>query len=259
LDPDLEAKAERLLTKAGEHIEVPLLRTRHKAVNRLISEHGVLAVATSLGQQNCCALVANNYPAALLDFSTPDMPVIDLGAIDLYRDRERGVPNYNQLRKELGLRRVPDFDTLTGDSETALRLRRAYGVDAAGNDRIDDVDLLIGTLCEGNRPDGFGFGETLFQVFILNASWRLLGDRFYTADYRPEVYTTGGLQWIDDTGFKDVLLRHFPELAQTGLGNVRNGFEPWDEGKLDPTRHPTRAFDRALTRDPWSGERALAR
>ena len=247
-----------LVTKDGEHVDVPLLRTRHRAVNALVTTHGPTALATSLGQQNCCALVANNYPAALLDISTPDMPVIDLGAMDLYRDRERGVPNYNQLRKELGLRRVPDFDTLTGDADVAARLRKAYGIDAEGNDRIDDMDLLIGTLCEGNRPDGFGFGETLFQVFILNASWRLLGDRFYTSDYRPEVYTKEGLQWIDDTTFKDVLLRHFPELEQTGLGNVRNAFEPWDDGRLDPARHPTRAFDHALEKDPWSGERAFA-
>jgi hypothetical protein len=228
-------------------------------VKRLLREHGPSAVASSLGQQNCCALVANNYPAALLDLSSPDMPVMDLGAIDLYRDRERGVPRYNQLRKELGLRRLPDFDTLTGDPEIATRLRRAYGVDADGKDRVDDVDLLIGTLCEGNRPDGFGFGETLFQVFILNASWRLLGDRFYTTDYRPEVYTKEGLDWIDRSGFKEVLLRHFPELERTGLGNVRNAFEPWDEGRLDPARHPTRAFDGALESDPWAGERAIAR
>jgi hypothetical protein len=248
-----------LVTKDGEHVDVPLLRTRHAAVKRLLREHGPSAVASSLGQQNCCALVANNYPAALLDLSSPDMPVMDLGAIDLYRDRERGVPRYNQLRKELGLRRLPDFDTLTGDPEIATRLRRAYGVDADGKDRVDDVDLLIGTLCEGNRPDGFGFGETLFQVFILNASWRLLGDRFYTTDYRPEVYTKEGLDWIDRSGFKEVLLRHFPELERTGLGNVRNAFEPWDEGRLDPARHPTRAFDGALESDPWAGERAIAR
>jgi hypothetical protein len=188
------------------------------------------------------------------------MPLLDLGALDLFRDRERGVPKYNQLRAELGLQRIPDFDTLTGgDTVLASRIRQMYGVDANGRDRMEDVDLLVGTLSEGTRPEGFGFGETLFQVFILNATWRLLGDRFYTADYRPEVYTPEGLDWIDETTFKDVLLRHFPELADTGLGNVRNGFEPWDEGRLDPARHPTRAFDEALAKDPWCGERALAR
>jgi hypothetical protein len=241
----------------GETTEIPLLRTRNAAVKKIIKEHGAGTIATAMGKQNCCALVNNNFPAALLDISTPDMPLLDLGALDLFRDRERGVPRYNQLRKELGLKHIPDFDTLTGNPDTAAQLRAAYGVDADGKDRVDDVDLLIGTLCEGNRPEGFGFGETLFQVFILNASWRLLGDRFYTSDYRPEVYTKEGLDWIDDTTFKDVLLRHYPELAETGLGNVRNGFEPWDEGQLDPARHPTRAFDKALARDPWCGEKAL--
>lgn len=119
------------------------------------------------------------------------------------------------------------------------------------------MDLLIGTLCEGHRPEGFGFGEPLFQVFILNASWRLLGDRFYTDDYRAEIYTPEGLDWVDTTTFKDVLLRHFPVLAETGLANVRNAFEPWDEGRLDPVRHPTRAFLKGLD-DPWAGERAAA-
>jgi hypothetical protein len=250
--------AVRVETRTGDRAEIPLLRTRNAAVKGLLRDYGPSVLAASMGRQNCCALVANNYPAVLLDVSTPDMPLLDLGALDLYRDRERGVPNYNQLRAELGLLRVPDFDTLTEDPATAATLRRMYGTDAQGRDRIDDVDLLIGTLCEGNRPDGFGFGETLFQVFILNASWRLLGDRFYTDDYRPEVYTEEGLEWIDRSSFKDVLLRHYPELEHTGLANVRNGFEPWDEGTLDPTRHPTRAFDEALAKDPWSGERALA-
>jgi hypothetical protein len=250
--------AVRVETENGETREIPLLRTRNAAVKNIIKQHGAQTIAAAMGKQNCCALVNNNYPAALLDISTPDMPLVDLGALDLFRDRERGVPCYNQLRKELGLKRIPDFDTLTGNPETAAQLRAAYGVDAEGKDRVDDVDLLIGTLCEGNRPEGFGFGETLFQVFILNASWRLLGDRFYTSDYRPEVYTKEGLEWIDDTTFKDILLRHFPELADTGLGNVRNGFEPWDEGRLDPARHPTRAFDKALEKDPWAGERALS-
>jgi hypothetical protein len=238
-------------------VEIPLHRTLNASAGRIMQEHGFETLAASMGVQHPGALVANNYPAALLDISVPHMPVTDLGAVDLYRDRERGIPPYNQLRAELGLARIPDFDALTDDPETAAVLRRLYGTDEQGRDRIDDVDLLIGTLCEGHRPEGFGFGETLFQVFVLNATWRLLGDRFYTRDYRPGIYTQAGLDWIDRTTFKDVLLRHMPGLAETGLGNVRNGFEPWDEGRLDPARHPTRAFDRELAADPWAGERGL--
>jgi hypothetical protein len=236
-------------------VEVPLLRTRHAAVKDLLRTHGLETLAASMGVQNPGALVNNNFPAALLEISAPGMPVMDLGAIDLYRDRERGVPPYNQLRAELGLVRITRFDELSEDPEVVATLRRLYGQDEAGADRVDAIDLLVGTLCEGHRPEGFGFGETLFQVFILNASWRLLGDRFYTGDYRAEIYTQEGLDWVDAATLKRVLLRHFPALGDTGLANVRNAFEPWDEGRLDPARHPTRAFEKDLQDDPWAGDR----
>ena len=233
---------------------VPLLQTRHTASSRIIDEHGIDSLALSLGIQHPGALVHNNYPAAILDMSIPGQPLIDLGALDLFRDRERGIPPYNQLRQELGLHRVPSFDELTEEPEVAEMLRGLYGQTADGRDRIDDMDLLVGTLCEGHRPDGFGFGETLFQVFILNASWRLLGDRFFTDDFREEVYTHEGLDWIDAVSMKSLLLRNFPALANTGLANVKNAFEPWDTGRLDPARHPLRAFDKTLGEDPWSGD-----
>ena len=54
---------------------------------------------------------------------------------------------------------------------------------------------------------------------------------------------------------KTVLLRHYPELAQTGLANVKNAFEPWDtDQRLDPARHPLRKFDKELRPDPWLGD-----
>ena len=94
----------------------------------------------------------------------------------------------------------------------------------------------------------------MFQIFILNASRRLQADRFFTDDYREEVYSKEGLQWVDDASFKTVILRHHPELASTGLANVKNAFEPWDAGAhLDPSRHPLRAFDPELKGDPWRG------
>jgi len=232
---------------------VPLARTRHAASPQLLAEPGFESLARSFGEQTACALVNNNYPDTLMAISVPGAPLADLGAFDVYRDRERGVPNYNQLRRELGLNPIETFDDLTEDRDCVARLREVYGVDDLGRDNVDDMDLLVGTLSEGHRPTGFGFGETLFQIFIMNASLRLLGDRFYTTDYRAEVYTPEGLAWVDNTTMKDVLLRHYPALAQTGLANVDNAFEPWDLGRLDPTRHPLRAWDKKRA-DPWAGD-----
>jgi len=114
---------------------------------------------------------------------------------------------------------------------------------------------MIGTLAEEYRPDGFAFGETMFQLFLLNATRRLQADRFYTDCYTPEYYTEEGMQWIDKNSLKTVLLRHYPQLAESGLANVMNAFEPWDENReLNPTRHPLRAFDKELKKNPWIGD-----
>ena len=180
----------------------------------------------------------------------PGNPVFDMGAVDLLRARERGVPRYNDFREQLGLKRIESFDQLTEDEERAERLHDVYG----GN--VDKLDLLIGTLAEEERPTGFGFGETLFQIFILNASRRLQADRFYTESYNEEVYTKEGMAWVDDATLKTVLLRHHPELRNTGLANVKNAFEPWDTGELEPARHPLREWDPELKSDPWSGDAA---
>ncbi|MEO6694267.1 MAG: hypothetical protein ABIY50_00760 [Ignavibacteria bacterium] len=43
------------------------------------------------------------------------------------------------------------------------------------------------------------------------------------------------------------ILRHNPELSKSGLANIKNAFEPWDEVvNLNPARHPLRAWDKTL-------------
>jgi hypothetical protein len=75
-------------------------------------------------------------------------------------------------------------------------------------------------------PPGFGFSDTAFRVFILMASRRLKSDRFFTTDFRPEVYTQTGIDWVNNTKMKDVILRHYPEL-EPALAGLPNAFLPW--------------------------------
>jgi hypothetical protein len=206
----------------------------------------------SFGTQHPGQLVLNNFPRFMQEMSIPGNPLFDMGAVDILRARERGVPRYNEFRRQLGLSPIRAFEDLAEDHATVTKLKAVYG------DRPEDVenlDLLIGTLAEGHRPDGFGFGETMFQIFILNASRRLQADRFYTDGYNEEVYTREGLAWIDASDFKAVILRHYPELANTGLANVKNAFEPWDTGeRLQPARHPLRQYCKELKANPWQGD-----
>jgi tetratricopeptide (TPR) repeat protein len=212
---------------------------RQAGAHKVTAAVSMVDLFHSFGRQNAGQLVLNNYPESLQNLSIPGAGFYDLGAVDVLRDRERGVPRYNHFRRLMGLKPITCFEQLTDDPEALRALKQVY-------ESIEDIDLLIGNLAESHRPTGFGFGETLFEIFILNASRRLQADRFFTESYREDVYTPEGLAWIDQASLKTVLLRHYPELSATGLANVENAFEPWDEGVLAPERHPLRAFDSDL-------------
>jgi len=218
----------------------------------ILTKYAMSDLFYSFGNQHPGALVLNNFPRFMQELSVPGNPVFDLGMVDILRARERGVPRYNAFRRQLGLKSIQSFDDLTANPKVLANLRSVYG---GPPDKVEDLDLLIGTLAEGERPSHFGFGETVFQIFIVSASRRLQADRFYTDCYNEEVYTAHGLRWIDETDFKTVILRHYPELADTGLANIKNAFEPWDAGPvLDPKRHPLREWDMELKDDPWRGD-----
>lgn len=67
----------------------------------------------SIGTQPTGTLQLDNYPRFLQNLEIPHAPgwsqmsgqskVIDLAAIDILRDRERGVPRYNEFRRQLGM------------------------------------------------------------------------------------------------------------------------------------------------------------
>jgi len=235
---------------------IPLAETRQAGSVKLTRRIAMQDLFYSFGNQHPGQLVLNNYPRFMQALSMPGNPVLDLGAVDILRARERGIPRYNELRRQLGLSPIRSFEDLTSNPERLAALKAVYG---DGQDALEDLDLLIGTLAEDARdppvrPTGFAFGETLFQIFILNATRRLQADRFYTDCFDEETYTGEGLSWIDQADFKSVILRHYPELAGSGLANVTNAFEPWDTApRLDPLRHPLRAWDADLQPDPWVG------
>lgn len=232
--------------------EIPFIQTRQAGSGKLTNQYSFADLFYSFGNQHPGQLVLNNYPKFMQELSIPFNPLYDLGAADILRARERGVPRYNEFRRQLGLNPIQKFEDLLDDAEQVKKLKEIYG---DGPEAVEMLDLMVGTLAEGHRPTGFGFGETMFQIFILNATRRLQADRFYTDCYTEEYYTKEGLEWIDNADLKTVILRHYPQLASTGLANIKNAFEPWDtDEKLDPQRHPLRGWDKTLKPDPWKGD-----
>jgi hypothetical protein len=228
---------------------VPFPATRQHGSVEITKKYAMSDLFYSFGNQQPGALVLNNFPRFMQELSVAGKSFLDMGTVDIVRARERGVPRYNDFRRQLGLNPINSFDDITDCPNLRKKLKSVY------KNNVEDLDLLIGTLAEGHRPTGFGFGETVFQIFIVSASRRLQADRFYTDDYNEDIYTPEGLRWIDRTDLKTVILRHYPELADTGLANIKNAFEPWDETpELDPDRHPLREWDADLKPDPWRGD-----
>src|SRR5262249_35001767 len=174
----------------------------------------------SFGVANCGALRLHNFPNKLrrLRKQGETGHLVDLAAVDILRDRERGVPRYCDMRRMLRMRVPRTFEELTGDATTARELADVYK-------RVQDVDLLVGCLAEP-LPPGFGFSDTAFRLFILMATRRIKSDRFYTDDFNAKTYTPQGMQWILNNSFQSVLVRHMPELAAKVL-RVKNAFFPW--------------------------------
>lgn len=179
------------------------------------TRNGKLDLLYTMGTHKACKLCLHNYPETLRDLNG-----IDLAEIDLVRDRERGVPMYNELRRTAFLLPYKDFSEMTNSEELIEKLRQAYP------EGIDTMDAMIGLLLEPKIP-GTIFGETTYCIFVMNTTKRIERDRFLTQCLTPEYYTDFGLSHIDESSMSGVLLRHYPEMAKH-IKKDTNAFIPWD-------------------------------
>ncbi len=223
---------------------VPVVETFRGKATRQMREGKLENWALSLGRQRLGLLQLQNHPQFLQNLDMPQLGSasgkLDIAALDIIRDRERGVPRFNEFRRQIGLKSLASFDDfidkhLSADSpelkeqqEVVAKLRRIYGThkcdaskqitavqkgddgrfindclgqpDGATVDNIEDLDTVVGWLAEYTRPHGFAISETQFQIFIVNASRRLFSDRFLTSSLRPEFYSRLGYDWVINNG-----------------------------------------------------------
>lgn len=224
--------------------KVAVAKTFRAGGSQEMEANGIADWALSMGRQRSGTLTLQNHPQFLQNLPMPRLDtktnMMDIPALDILRDRERGVPRFNEFRRQLGLKQLTSYDDFIDQhlaagsparaqqESLAKTLREVYGqhkcdasriiTDAQLNDdgskindclghpdgsmvdNIEDVDAVVGWLAESTRPHGFAISETQFQVFIINASRRLFSDRFFTSSFRPEFYTTLGYNWVKDNG-----------------------------------------------------------
>jgi Animal haem peroxidase len=199
-----------------ETLQLPAVTGRNTP--KVAERHSMPDLFYSFGVSHPGAVTLHNYPRFLQNLTRDDGEHLDLAAVDIFRDRERGVPRYNQFRRLIHKDPVKSFDELTDNPTWRKQLKEVYG-------DIEKVDLMAGLYAEP-LPPGFGFSDTAFRVFILMASRRLKSDRFFTDDWKPEIYTEFGLDYIRKNSMLSILRRHYPQLAPA-LSGVTNAFAPW--------------------------------
>ncbi len=230
--------------------KVTVVDTVRGKATGVMRQRGIANWALTLGRQRGGALRLHNHPLFLQNLVMPRIKSstgrVDVLALDIIRDRERGIPRYNEFRRQYGLKQLTSFDDFIDprfpkespqrveQQNIVAQMREIYGQhrcdaskditksqrnddgsainDCVGHpngalvDNIEDVDALVGWLAEFVRPHGFAISETQLQVFILNASRRLFSDRFLTSSFRPEFYTHLGVKWVNENGPEGKLL-----------------------------------------------------
>jgi heme peroxidase len=231
---------------------VPIVDTFRGKATGAMRQKGLANWTLSMGRQRLGLLTLENHPQFLqnlkmgrLESSTKQL---DVPALDLIRDRERGIPRFNEFRRQYGLKHLTRFDDFVDQREPNQQerarqerlvntLREVYGQhrcdeskvishaqldengkainDCLGHpngslvDNVEDLDTVVGWLAEFRRPHGFAISETQFLVFVLNASRRLFSDRFFTSSFRPEFYSRLGVDWVMNNG-PDVQMEPLP-------------------------------------------------
>jgi hypothetical protein len=151
---DLAADPDRVTRK------VPVIGTFRGRATDAMHDVGLASWALSLGRQRLGALTLQNHPQFLQNLvlgdrlATPTR-TIDVAALDIIRDRERGVPRFNEFRRQYGLKQLTGFDdfidqrlarkgertpeeqaTLAEQQRLAALLREVYGTHICDADKI---------------------------------------------------------------------------------------------------------------------------
>jgi len=238
LIPDTVTIRDSKSNKAGEEVSTKDMIFRQ--AKGTMAKYGSATWLNSFGTSFPGAMTLHNHPTWMSKFvaerntgdkHTADAITMDMGAVDIFRDRERGIPRYNEFRRKLHLPEIESFEQLTPNKEDQKVLSEVYDGD------IENVDLLVGSLAEADRYPGYAFGNTPFYIFALMASRRLMADPFFSDYFTNDYYTKRGIDHVQDTTMSDVIIRHFPEFKNRFYGKknilpgdkeiVKNAFRPW--------------------------------
>ena len=94
--------------------EIPIVDTFRGKATDFMHDRGLANLGLSMGRQRLGSLALNNHPRFMqnikIDRLQSPTKTIDIAALDIIRDRERGVPRFNEFRRQYGLHQLTSFD-----------------------------------------------------------------------------------------------------------------------------------------------------
>jgi hypothetical protein len=173
------------------------LRDAFFAPQRIVDEGGIEPVLRGLAGQVCQAVdpfIIDDVRNFL--FGPPGAGGFDLAALNIQRGRDHGLPDYNTVRRALGLRPARNFGDISSDPRIRRRLREAYG-------DVERIDVWVGGLAEDPRP-GAMVGE-LVSVLVKDQFEALRdGDRYWY----QRILTPEELRQVERTRLSDIIRRN---------------------------------------------------
>lgn len=137
-------------------------------------------------------------------FGPPGAGGLDLVALNIQRGRDHGLPDFNTVREEMGLKRYERFSQITSDRQAAQALEQLYG-------NVNNIDLFAGLLIEKDVPGGI-VGETLRAVLVDQFQRTRAGDRFWY----ERTLEGSELAYVKSTRLSDIIRRN------TTIHNIQN-------------------------------------
>lgn len=173
---------ETLLSQSSAHaqiLEEPLQSVFFKDSNLFTSRGGLdafLRPLFSTVSEEIDVFVVNAMRNGLFS-SVSGQHVLDLAAHNIQRGRDHNLPTYNEARHLLGIRKAYSFMDLTGNTDTAERLQKAYG-------SVDRVEVWTGILAERKHGGCGSFGILACTVWTLDFTRLRDGDYYYYENRR---------------------------------------------------------------------------
>lgn len=123
--------------------KVPAAKAFRVGASDIMQRDGIANWALSMGRQRLGLLHLNNHAQFLQNLKMPHLGSksgrLDIAALDIIRDRERGVPRFNEFRRQYGLKQLTGFDDFVNraldpknperirQEQVVLTLREVYG------------------------------------------------------------------------------------------------------------------------------------